>query len=175
MCLTKISSRILQSSNNQYISDLLKSHFKNFLSLCYLYLTHSGRNRTLWGPARISWSTPWTGHLSSRGQRLGQRRPPPKIRLASIHSFHFFWHFHICWPLFHRIVTLFCYVHLFIALRWLLCYKGHLRYSKSYLVLKSTNKTTRSNREWPTVAQRPCFIYKQKNGTTLKNFSRNLL
>ena len=50
-----------------------------------------------------------------------------------------------------QIVTLFCYVHLFIALRWLLCYKGHLRYSKSYLVLKSTNKTTRSNREWPTV------------------------
>ena len=64
----------------------------------------------------------------------------------------------ICWPLFHRIVTLFCYVHLFIALRWLLCYKGHLRYSKSYLVLKSTNKTTRSNREWPTVGK-SAFLY----------------
>ena len=29
-------SRMLQSSNNQYICNLLKSHFKNFLSLCFL-------------------------------------------------------------------------------------------------------------------------------------------
>ena len=27
---------MLQSSNNQYICNLLKSHFKNFLSLCFL-------------------------------------------------------------------------------------------------------------------------------------------